>query len=155
MSAGDVSDGVYHGEDDKPESQRNADVGNSVARDIIDDDGAGASENERERPEEFGNQFLSRAKHIRQSECNVRLAVIYVKAYMSRREIVYRVLRRTGRFEPAETFASDERRRNLRLFPAGNAADKSAENFEASRVFAESRSGGGAAGWEVDALSFG
>src|SRR5688572_20971330 len=56
-------------------------MSHSAAGDVVDNDGASTSENERERPEEFGNQFLSRAKHIRQSECNVRLAVTYVKAY--------------------------------------------------------------------------
>src|SRR5687767_2058160 len=56
-------------------------MSHSAAGDVVDNDRAGAGEDERERPEEFGNQFLSRAKHIRQSACNVRLAVIYVKAY--------------------------------------------------------------------------
>src|SRR5688572_30542670 len=56
-------------------------MSHSAAGDVVDNDRASAGEDERERPEEFGNQFLSRAKHIRQSACNVRLAVIYVKAY--------------------------------------------------------------------------
>ena len=152
MSARDVADRVNHGKHDQPEGERDTDVGDRAGGHIINDDGSGAGKDEREGAEKLSNQFLSRAKHIRQSAGNVPLATIYVNAYMSCREIIYRVLRRTGRFQQAEAFASHEGRGDLRLFSAGDITDESTEDFKAFGLSAQSGISGGAAEWEVDAL---
>jgi hypothetical protein len=96
VRAGNVADGVNHREDDEAEGQGDADVGDRAAADVVDDDGAGAGEDQGEGAQEFGDELLSEPKHIRQSACKLRLAVIYVKAYMNRRETIRHVFCRAG-----------------------------------------------------------
>jgi ArsR family transcriptional regulator, arsenate/arsenite/antimonite-responsive transcriptional repressor len=68
-----------HGEDDEAEREGDADVGDATAGGIVDDDRAGAGEDEGEGADGFGEEF---SHHIRQSVCNMGLVIAYVNAYM-------------------------------------------------------------------------
>ncbi len=48
MRAGDVADGVNHGQNHKAKSERNANVSNGAAGNIVDDDGARPGKDEAE-----------------------------------------------------------------------------------------------------------
>lgn len=54
MRAGDVAEGIDHGEDNQAEGQSDADVGDCALAGLIDDDCASPGKDEGERAEEFG-----------------------------------------------------------------------------------------------------
>ncbi len=62
MRARDIPKGVNHGEHDKAKSECNACVGDGSVAELIDDDGSGASEDQGEGAEGFGDELLSHAR---------------------------------------------------------------------------------------------
>lgn len=58
MRARDIADGVNHGKNHEAEGERNANVSNGTAGNIVDDDGARTGKDEAERAETLGQQFF-------------------------------------------------------------------------------------------------
>src|ERR1044071_5106655 len=75
VGTGNIANGVDHRENHQPERQSDANVRDGSIADVIDDNRASASEDERERSEKLRNQFLAQACHVAGSVFDIRWLV--------------------------------------------------------------------------------